>query len=109
MPAEKAYQERLKETARVEFSSVDCQMDHELAGVGAGLGGGFMNTNELKVMNFHEAIWTNEEGWTKVVDEEHKCMVENNVWQPVKLQDVPKGAKVLTLTWACKQKANGVK
>ena len=46
----------------------------------------------------------------KSVDEEHKRMEENNVWQPVELQqDVPKGAKVLTLTWACKQKANGVK
>ena len=93
----------------MEFLSEDCQLDHELAGVGAGLGGGFVNTNKLKVMKFDEAMRTDKEGWTKAVKEEHDRMVENKVWQPVKVKDVPKGAKILTSTWACKQKANGVK
>ena len=108
-PAEMAYQVQLKEAAKMEFLSEDCQLDHELVGVGAGLGGGFVNTNELKVMKFNEAMRTDKEGWTKAVKEEHKRMVENKVWQPVKVKDVPKGAKILTSTWACKQKANGVK
>eukprot|EP00957_Ditylum_brightwellii_P038555 2913909-Ditylum_brightwellii.AAC.1 len=36
-------------------------------------------------------------------------MIDNAVWHPVKLNKVPKGAKVLTSTWACKLKFNGTK
>ena len=31
-------------------------INKELAAVGAGIGGGFTNTNELKVMKFNEAM-----------------------------------------------------
>eukprot|EP00957_Ditylum_brightwellii_P106760 8144967-Ditylum_brightwellii.AAC.1 len=31
------------------------------------------------------------------------------MWRPVKLCNVTKGAKILTLTWACKLKSNGTK
>ena len=36
-------------------------------------------------------------------------MIDNDVWLPVKLSKVTKGAKVLTSTWACKLKSNGTK
>eukprot|EP00957_Ditylum_brightwellii_P160422 12212936-Ditylum_brightwellii.AAC.1 len=48
-------------------------------------------------------------GWTKAVEEEHQRMVNNKVWRPMKLRDLPKGTKVLTMTWACKLKSNGTK
>ena len=52
---------------------------------------------------------TDAEDWGKVVDEEYDCMIENVVWKPVPKSSVPSDAKVLTSTWACKLKSNGVK
>ena len=81
----------------------------ELACVGAGIGGGFMNTNELHVMKFDEAMATaDKDKWQKVVDEEHDCMTKCNMWKPVKIKEVPEGAKVISSTWVMKKKANGV-
>jgi hypothetical protein len=46
--------------------------DVEMVNVGAGLGGGFENTNELHVMKFKEAMATKDKpGWVKAVDKEH--------------------------------------
>jgi Reverse transcriptase (RNA-dependent DNA polymerase) len=42
------------------------------------------------------------------VDEEHDRMVKNKVWEAVPKSSVPKGAKILTSTWAMKKKASGV-
>ena len=81
----------------------------ELAAVGAGLGGGFEHTSELKVLKFKQAMKTKDRvEWLKAVEEEHKKMEKYKVWTPVKLSKVPKGAKVLSTTWAMKKKANGV-
>jgi hypothetical protein len=80
----------------------------EFAFVGAGLGGGFMNTSELHVMKYKEAMASsNHDKWQKAVNEEHKRMLKHNMWKPVWRKDVPEGAKILTLTWAMKKKANG--
>jgi hypothetical protein len=80
----------------------------EFAFVGAGLGGGFMNTSELHVMKYKEAIASsNCDKWQKAVDEEHERMLKHNVWKPVLRKNVPEGAKILTSTWAMKKKANG--
>ena len=68
-----------------------------------------MNTNKLKVMKFDESMENYEDRWTKAVDEEHEFMLENIVWHPMKVNDVPIGAKILTSTWVCKQKTNSVK
>jgi hypothetical protein len=44
----------------------------EYAAVGARLGGGFENTNELRVMKYNKAIHCpDKEKWTKAVQEEH--------------------------------------
>ena len=54
-------------------------------------------------MNYNEAMKGNEANeWDKAVLEEHNKMVKYSVWTPVKLQDVPEGAKIITSTWAMK-------
>jgi Reverse transcriptase (RNA-dependent DNA polymerase) len=79
-----------------------------LALVGAGVGGGFTNTQELHVMKYNEAMKTGDkEHWVKAVNEEHDRMVKYEVWKPVNRKDLPKGAKVLSTTWAMKKKSNG--
>ena len=50
-----------------------------------------------------------EAGWTKAIDEEHQRMIDNDVWKPVKSEEVPKNAKILSSTWECKLKSNGTK
>ena len=107
--AEFGYQTHLKEAAKRDLSAEDFAIDHELAGVGAGLGGGFNNTKELRPMKYKEAMATDKKGWTKAVEEEHERMVTNGVWKAVKRDNIPSRAKVLTSTWACKLKSNGVK
>jgi hypothetical protein len=75
--------------------------------VGAGIGGGFENTAELKVMKFDKAMsGPNKEKWEKATDEEHERMLKHKVWKVVKCCDVPKGALLLSSTWAMKQKAD---
>jgi Reverse transcriptase (RNA-dependent DNA polymerase) len=42
------------------------------------------------------------------VDEEHDRMEKKKVWEAVPKSSVPKGAKILTSTWAMKKKVSGV-
>ena len=80
----------------------------ELACSGAGLGGGFDNTNELHVMKYHEMMATgNKDKWTGAVKEEYDRMTKFKVFQAVPKSKAPEDAKVLTSTWAMKNKANG--
>jgi hypothetical protein len=80
----------------------------EIAGVGAGIGGGFVTTTELHVMKYDAAMESPDAAqWKKAVEDEHDRMVNNNVWIPVPKSNVPQEAKVLTSTWAMKKKANG--
>jgi hypothetical protein len=46
--------------------------------------------------------------WTEAVFEEHDRMVKRQVWRTELKKDVPKGAKILTSTWAMKKKVNGI-
>ena len=82
---------------------------NELACVGAGLGGGFENTNELHAMNYKTAMKTPEKKkWKKAVEEEHDRMVKMNVWGATKITDIPNNVKLITLTCAMKKKSNGI-
>jgi hypothetical protein len=82
---------------------------HKLGLIGADIGGGFTHTSELKVMKFKEAMaGPDKKTWDKAVEEEHDKFVEYGVFETVKMEDVPKDAKVMTLTWAMKKKASGV-
>ena len=53
----------------------------EVKSVGAGLGGGFTNTNELNVMKYQEAVNgpDGESGKEEILDE-HDIMLKNNVF-----------------------------
>ena len=82
----------------------------ELILLGAGLGCGFENMTELKVMNYKykEAMkGNNKNEWIKEVANEKSRSDRFNALKAVKKKDLPKGAKIMTSTWAMKQKANG--
>jgi hypothetical protein len=82
--------------------------DEEIACVGAGLGRGFQSTKELHVMKYKQAMNTKDKDmWTEAVFEEHERMVKRQVWRTELKKDVPKGAKVMTSTWATKKNASG--
>ena len=63
------YQNHLKEVAMSGMTHEDYKIHHKAAFVGAGLGEGFKNIAELKVMKYTEAMRTDRIGWTKGVDE----------------------------------------
>ena len=80
----------------------------EFANVGAGIGGGFENTMELKPMKYKEAInRPDRKAWEKEIENEHERMVKNDAREPVKKSLLPKGTKVIDSTWACKKKSIG--
>ena len=80
----------------------------EMALVGAVIGGGFINMSELHVMKFKEAMaGKDSDKWQKAFDKEHEHMQKHHIWVPVPIEEVLKGSKVLTSTWAIKKKANG--
>lgn len=98
--AEKAYYDAMK-TYPEEYPC-------ELSLVGAGIGGGFTNTNELHVMKYNEAMASaDKEKFEKAVEEEHDRMIHHRVFKPVPISEVPKGEKIITSTWAIKKKSNG--
>jgi hypothetical protein len=81
---------------------------NEMALIGAGIGGGFVNTEELHVMNYNEAIKLEKDKWDYAVEEEHDRMVNNKVWTPVPIDKIPEGTKIMTSAWAMKKKSNGI-
>jgi hypothetical protein len=79
----------------------------EYINAGAGVGGGFTNTNELGVMKTHEAInGPDGKKWKAKVKTEHGRMVESGVFEKVKLSKLPSDVKVIDTTWAMKKKSN---
>ena len=81
----------------------------EYTNVGAGVGGGFENTAELKPMKYDQAINGPEaEAWKAEIQNEPDRMVKKNkVFQEVHRKGLPPGAKPIDSTWACKKKSNG--
>ncbi len=64
----------------------------EYVNMGASIGGGFTSTLKLKVMKYHEAInGPNGEAWKVGVKKEHQKMLDNGVFLPVKISELPKG------------------
>jgi len=80
----------------------------EFANVGAGVGGVFENTNELKVMNYKEAV-DEPDGmcWQAEVENEYQQMVANKVFEVVLRKDLPVGTKIVDSVCAMKKKSNG--
>jgi hypothetical protein len=66
----------------------------EMACVGAGLGGGFVNAKELHVMKYDQATnGPDKENWKQAVQEEHERMVTHGAFNTVPKDEVPTGAK----------------
>jgi hypothetical protein len=50
--------------------------------VGAGIGGGFIDTTKLHVMKYKEAMASKDASkWQKAIDKEHECMLKHHVWE----------------------------
>jgi hypothetical protein len=82
--------------------------DQEIACVGAGLEGGFVNTKELHVMKSTQAMTSKEkEQWDEAVFEDQEIMVNTSVWLAVPRKDVPAGAIIVSSTLVVKKKSNG--
>ena len=81
----------------------------EFANVGAGVGGGFENTKDIKVMNYKEA-GNGPDGvrWQAEVENEYQQMVANKVFEVVLRKDLPAGTKIIDSVWVMKKKSNGV-
>ncbi len=80
----------------------------EYVNVGAGIGGGFTNTLELKVMKYHESINRPDgKAWKEKVGKKHQRVINNGVFKPVKISELPKGIKLIDVTWAMKKKSLG--
>jgi hypothetical protein len=81
---------------------------YEVQLIGAALGGGFGNTEELHVMSYEEAMTKDKPGWMKAVYVEHDRMTEDHdVWEAVPPNQVESGATIIDSTWAMKQKSDG--
>ena len=62
----------------------EVKIKEEIVAVGAGLGGGFENTKESKVIKFKEAVAIKDKNnWQKAVDEDHERLIQHKVWTPV--------------------------
>ena len=76
--------------------------------VGAGIGSGILNTNELKVIGYDEAMQRKDKKlWLNSINEEHRRVLKNQVLMVIKKKDVPKNVDIIDSTWAMKKKANG--
>ena len=81
----------------------------EFMNVGAGIGGGFGNTTELRVMKYEEAInGPDGEAWKAEIINENERMKKNEVFEVIDKDDLPPGTKLIDSTWVCKKKSSGV-
>jgi hypothetical protein len=44
-----------------------------------------------------------KEKWKEEINDEHETMVNNDIWEPIKLLDLPPNSKLLTTTWTMKK------
>ncbi len=66
-----------------EYGCVTMELN-EFGAVGAGLGGGFDNTQELHVMKYKEAMKTPDKpNWINEVNEEHERFKKHKVFKAV--------------------------
>jgi hypothetical protein len=96
------------DNAEVTTIAVNHNLFAKLANAGAGVGGGFANTQELKVVTYNEAI-NGPDGnlWKEEVDNEFNQMVKNKVFKTVHKKILPPGTKIIDSIWAMKKKSNG--
>ena len=94
---------------KITLASIQHRIYFEAANVGAGVGGGFENTQELRVMTYNEAInGPDGEHWKAKVENEYQQMLHNKVFETVMIADLPPGAKLINSVWEMKKKSSGV-
>jgi hypothetical protein len=92
----------------ITLTLVHHKMYFEVANVGAGVSGGFINTQELRVMMYNKAInGPDRERWKADVENKYQQMVNCKVFKPVLKSDLPPGTKIIDSVWAMKKKSNG--
>ncbi len=80
----------------------------EYINAGAGIGGGYMNTNKLCVMKYHQAInGPDSELWKAKVRKGHQRMVDSGVFKKVKRSELHSEVKSIDTNWAMKNKIIG--
>lgn len=78
--------------------------------VGAGVGGGFEHTDELKVLKYRQAMASSDKAeWDTEIKAEHDRFKKFKVVKVVPKSELPRNAKILTTTWAFKKKSNGTR
>ena len=75
--------------------------------MGAGIGSGIENTNELKVLGYEEAMASPIKMLGKHQLIESMITCSKNIWEVVKDNKVPHGADIIDLMCTMKKKANG--
>ena len=95
----------LEEKEVLGISAVENEL-MEYANVGAGVGGGFENTNELKPMKYEQAInGPDGEAWKEEIDNEHNRMVKNGVFEVVERNDLPARTRPIDSTGHARKRA----
>jgi hypothetical protein len=109
--AEERFYSQMKELGELALCApnLPCTEEiNEVGLVGAGIGGGFKHTGELKVMKYKEAMNSlDKTKWEQGVETEHEKMKTYQVFKPVDVEEVPQDAKILTSTWVMRKKADG--
>ena len=106
---EMKYLGSMAELDNVEIANASVVEENvEVSLVGAGVGGGFDSTSELKVMNYREAMLSSDaKEWKAEVQKEKERFDKFNVITVVPRNEMKKGVKAMTTTWAMKKKPNG--
>jgi hypothetical protein len=106
-PAEAKYLKAMEEIDGTVFG-ISNEDAYEYAAVGAGLGGEFTNTAELRPMKYNKALnGPDHQKWQTSVDEEHNWMIQFGVWEAVEQGDLKTASETITSTWAMNKKASG--
>jgi hypothetical protein len=80
----------------------------ELMGVGAGAGGGYGHTDELRVRNYREAMASlDRHFWEEAIRQEYLKFVKFGVFEVILWGELPEEKKLVTCAWAIKLKSNG--
>ena len=105
------YLGEMAELDRVELANTYMALrSMEMALIGAGVGGGISHTSQLKVLNYRKAMQSPDaDEWRKEIQNEKARFDKYNALTAIPRDLLPKGAKVLTTTWAMKQKSNGTR
>jgi hypothetical protein len=68
--------------------------------VSAAIRKGIRHTSELQAVKYKEAMSGPEkEKWIQAIEQEHNRMIQNSVWMPVELNNLPPTIKPLSTTW----------